>query len=148
MRVVPSVYYKCIHFRLEELVPKPVFDKLGEKCWWLFDSRLLYTADCIWEFFNTIKKTPIICNDYLWGGSHQYRGFRPSDCDIGAEFSGHKRGSVLDSVSPVFSAKFMREKIIENNRLFPYISRIEDDVDWLHVETTNVPGNSIILFKP
>ena len=44
-------------------------------------------------------------------------------------------------------AQALRLKIMENNRLFPYISAMEDGVDWLHVDCRNTPSAVITLFK-
>lgn len=143
MRVVPATYYQCIHFTLEELVPKPVFDELGEKAWQLFDPRALYTLDCLREFFGSLQ-----CNNYKWGGPHQYRGFRPSTCEVGAKYSQHRFGRAFDLISKKIDACDLRSKIIENNRLFPYIAAIEDKVSWLHFDTRNCSGNEILIFKP
>ena len=140
-RVIPDIYYRPIHFKAVELVPKPMYDELGEKVWALFDSRLLYTADCLREVFGTL-----ICNTWCFGGSSQYRGYRPEGCKIGANWSQHKNGRALDLVSPKVTAEELRLKVIEKNRLFKYISRIEKTVSWLHFEVANFPGNEVVLF--
>ncbi|KKM14746.1 hypothetical protein LCGC14_1702990, partial [marine sediment metagenome] len=66
----------------------------------------LYTADQIREHYGKMA-----ANTWWWGGAHQYRGFRPFDCIIGAYLSQHKFGRGLDLVPAECSAKEIREDI-------------------------------------
>lgn len=144
MRIVPTIYYKPIHFALHELVPKPVLDELSERAWRLFDPRVLYTADCIHEEFGG----PICCNTWYWGGPSQFRGYRPRTFTQCSAFSMHYGGGALDLIKPGMDPVHLQLKIIEKNRLFPYISRIEKIPTHLHFDCANVPGESINHFNP
>ena len=142
-------YYQCKHFRIEELVPKKVFEELGGRAWGLFDSRILSTMDTTRD----ILGVPMVVNDWLWGGNHQYRGWRPTDWrpdgfSQGAKYSQHFYGRAIDSVSPHMPAEQMRLKIIENNKLFSFLTRIENKVSWLHLDCKNVNVSKIHLFNP
>ena len=137
-------YYKPRYFKPQELVPQSVYNVLKDDSIRLFDARMLYTIDCLREYF----AVPLMINDWLYGGVMQYRGFRPNGCSVGAAFSMHRFGGALDLSSKYITAKEMRLKILECSRLFPYITRMEDEVDWLHIDNANVENKGILLFKP
>jgi len=137
-------FYKPVHFKLEELVPENIFAARGAKSLELLDPRMLYTIDCLREFFNV----PLTINDWLWNGKNHYRGFRPQGSAVGAALSMHRLARAYDIVSPKMTAEEMRLKILECNKLFPYIRRMEADVTWLHIDNANINHDGIYLFKP
>jgi hypothetical protein len=131
------------HFKVQEFVPEAVYCELGDMSMILIDSRMVRTADAIREYFGV----PMNINDWHFGGGNQYRGYRTSGCRVGAKWSQHKFGRALDIVSRI-PASEMRKAILDNQEDFPFISAMEDGVDWLHVDCRNVDrkGN-IYLFK-
>ena len=147
-------YYRPIHFRIEELVPAGTYRKLERvsnsrgdmerRALQLLDWRILYTIDCIREQL----RIPLIVNDWYWGGEFQYRGWRPPACTVGAINSQHKFGRAIDFVSPRQEAEQIRLKILENNRLFPYITYMEDGTTWVHIDCRNADVKHIHLFQP
>ena len=65
---------RSVHFRIEELVPKEVFDLVKEDTLWeLFDERLLATIDALKEKFPEGSMT---INNWLWGGNRDQSGLR------------------------------------------------------------------------
>jgi len=137
-------YYKPVHFKTEEFVPESIFAARGEKSLELMDARILYTADCLREFLGV----PLIINTWLWNGSTQYRGFRPQGIGVGSALSQHKYGRALDFVSKKMTAEQMRLKILECSKLFPYITFMENKVNWVHVDNRSSQHEGIHLFNP
>jgi len=137
------MHYIPKHFQPYELVPKATFKRFENslyRIWWLFDSRMLFTADAIRERYGKM-----IANDWFWGGSNQYRGWRPWDCEVGAELSQHKFGSALDLIPVETTAEEIREDIKKGNGLlFKYITCIEENVSWLHFDCRNYGGLLIV----
>jgi len=137
------MYYKPKHFQPYELVPKPTFDRFKNslyRIWWLFDSRMLFTADALRDRYGKM-----VANDWFWGGSNQYRGWRPWDCDVGAELSQHKFGRALDLIPVETTAEEIRRDIEKgNDLLFKYITCIEGKVFWLHFDCRDHDGLLIV----
>lgn len=109
----------------------------------MFDDRMLWTADKLRERYG---RTTI--NNWWWGGKNQYRGWRPFDCEVGAEISQHKFGRAGDSLFSL-PAEEIRQDILNNESddIFKHISVIEKDVGWLHCDcrnTRNKDGISLI----
>lgn len=139
--------YQCIHFKIEELVPPEIFKKYGNSAWEFLDTRILLSIDAIREYVDK----PCIINDWKWGGNKKYGGYRPPDCTVGAENSQHRHGRACDLHFKDVDINNLRLKIIEKNRMFPFVIAIEDDVRWLHVDCRNKINHvdkSIIVFKP
>jgi hypothetical protein len=131
------------HFKVQEFVPEEVYRELGNMSMLLIDSRMVKTADAIREYFGV----PMNINDWCFGGNIQYRGYRPLYSCVGAKWSQHKFGRALDIVSRI-PASEIRKAILDNQEDFPFVSAMEDDVNWLHVDCRNIDyKNGIYLFK-
>ncbi len=132
------------YFILQEWLPeffyKVNINQYKDRLWLMFDNRLLWTYDQLRKRYGRI-----IMNDWFWGGSNQYRGWRPFDCPIGAWLSQHKFGRGGDSIF-VLSAEEIRQDIMQHQdeEDFQYISVIEKDVNWLHIDIRN-SSNGIVL---
>lgn len=129
--------YKPEYFTVEECVPKDYAKKYGEKCWELFDDRALKTLDVLREEFG-----PITINNYKWGGSNQYRGLRTPDYYGSFEKytqsrSQHKYGRAFDLTFKNHSAKYVRERVLEQPEKFPYITFLETGISWFHFDVRN-----------
>lgn len=137
---------KCKHFKIQELVDKATFEKFGEKAWMFFRPEALEAIDDLRSFFGV----PIIVNNWDEGGPFQYRGFRPRSCTVGAEYSQHRLGNAFDCDIKGVTAEEARKKILENqdNLKLMYITRIEDDVNWLHFDLANIDHEGIQVIKP
>jgi hypothetical protein len=139
------------YFNLQEFFPrdyfKEVYPKLGERMWILIDYRVLFTADALRDRYGTM-----IANDWLWRtGGHQYRGFRPPNCTIGATFSQHRFGRALDCKFKHVEAEEVRQDIKANDEYaFKHITTIEINVTWLHFDCRNHDKkiHGIKLIKP
>lgn len=141
------------YFKLQEFFPRDfisrIYPVLGNTMWRLIDNRLLWTADMLRNRYGTV-----IANDWEWGGSNQYRGFRPFDCVVGAEFSQHKYGRALDCKFGKVSVDNVRQEIVQSEYgeilEFKYITAVEMNVSWLHisVENNDVQKHGIKLIYP
>jgi hypothetical protein len=140
------LFYKPKHIETVELVDKKTYQTYKEQCLELFfDSRILCQLDSIREYFGK----PIIINNWSWKGNFQFRGFRPFDCTVGSKYSQHKFGRAVDFDIEGFSAEEIRNQIIKNQHKedFKYISRMEDNVSWVHIDCANTNKNGIYLFN-
>lgn len=127
------------HFKPYELVPKTIFRTVSEKViWFLFDPRILYVADHIRKRYGKM-----IANTWYWGGEHQYRGWRPLRCKIGAVYSQHRFGRAIDLVPVEVTVDEIRQDI-KRGENFHFISCIEEGVSWLHVDVRNYKGLLIV----
>lgn len=123
------------HFQIYELVPKAFYNKhksKGQFLWSiLFDARLLMTIDTIREQFGAMT-----VNDWYWGGSNQYRGFRPPNCGVGATLSQHRFGRGCDLIPKEASVDDIRDEIInrQNYIEWKHVGGLEMDITWLHVD--------------
>lgn len=131
------------YFNVDELVSKEVYELLGDNAIKLIDTRLLKVIEEIRELLGV----PLICNNWMHGGSRNNCGYRDLNCTIGASKSAHKDGMAADLISVKMSAADMRKKILANKDKISYPIRIEDDVTWLHVDVRNTKNDSIYLFK-
>ncbi|MEH6347773.1 MAG: hypothetical protein V7785_21945 [Bermanella sp.] len=135
--------FKCKQpIGIKELVSRRVFEDRGEKAWALLDERALKTLDQLREKFG-----PITINDWSWGGSNEYRGFREPDCKIGAGYSQHRFGRAFDCQFNGVSAFEVRKQILSNPQDFPFITSLEMNVSWLHFDVRNY-AHGILKFNP
>jgi hypothetical protein len=140
-------------FELYELLPRSVFsyadmvakEKHLQRGWEILDNKLLVTIDVIRDIIGL----PLICNTWFQDGNREYCGYRERNCLVGATFSQHKEGKAADLICAKMSAEDMRQKIIANQDKLPYPIRMEDGVNWLHVDVKDMDykGKKIYLFK-
>ena len=134
----PRFFYPC------EFLPRGICDLRK------LDPRLLKIADHIREEYG-----PMICNTW-WNkrleerwGFHQWRGWRPRDCKVGAAKSQHKEGKALD-LFPTAGKKLIAE-IREDIRKGKFewmepIKGLEMEVEWLHFDLRE--RESLLVFWP
>lgn len=115
------------YFSLDECFP-PDFSK----SWKYFDERILISADKLREVFG-----PLRCN----GNGLTQCGFRTN----GSKTSQHCFGRAMDLHSDRYSSEEIRMYIINNRNLFPYITFLECDISWLHIDCRN---SSFKLWSP
>ena len=133
------------HFKLYELLPKSYYKK-DNRLWNIFDDRLLITIDNLRN-----KYGKMLVNDWYWKGENQYRGWRPLDCKVGAEFSQHKFGRAVDLILLEVDVNMVRKEIIDNqfSEDFKYITCMEDNTSWLHIDVRNHnKKNGILIVLP
>lgn len=133
------MYYETKHFKLEELVPRALFEAHKDRpqfLWRLFDPRLLLAADALRDHYGV----PLTCNDWSWGGRFQGRGFRPADYGTGAEYSQHKFGRAMD-VWPGggLTGKDMQQDALRSSGQppFEHVTCIEVGVNHFHFDIRN-----------
>ena len=133
--------YKPKYFQLYELLPEAYWLKRTDlhRLWWLFDERVLWTLDRLRELYGKCW-----VNNWYWGGTNEFGGWRPTDCNVGAEWSQHKFGRAADPKFESVTAQQIRDDIMEafKNRdwwrgPYRYITCIEHDVPWLHFDCRN-----------
>ena len=142
------------YFSIQELVSEAVYKKWGERAWKFLDEKLLSVLIILRR---DILRVPLVCNDWKFGGTHHERGLRDNTSKIVSEktkngtmyLSAHNFGKAVDLVSAKMQACEMRKKIMENSFLLPCQIRMEDGVNWLHVDV--IPDvdakDDITLFK-
>ena len=134
-----SRFYKCVYFKIQELVDPETYASMGENAWSLFDTTLLSTLDRIRDRY----KVPITINN--WNNKipnpFKYRGFRPASYTAGAPLSMHRVGKAIDFDVAGMKAEQVRKDILANPEHldFMFISRIEMAVNWCHIDVANVP---------
>lgn len=145
--------YKPEHFELRELLSehywRTMWPLYGDRLWQIFDERLLITMDRIRERYqcafimNTwFKNSLVIAYKY-----HEWRGYRDHTSEYveknGSEgygnISQHRFGRAADMVPTGLPAAEIRTQIINspNHEDFKYITAIEKDVSWLHIDVRN-----------
>jgi hypothetical protein len=135
--------YSLRHFQAWEFIPRIIYEKLGDDSLVLIKTILLITADDIREHFGV----PVTINDYLSGGDREFRGFRPAYCTVGADASEHRLGGAFDCDIRGVPAAEARKEITANRNKFPYLTRMENNVDWLHCDVKDTGIEGITLFN-
>lgn len=137
--------YKPKYFKLYELVPRVVYENTAHhKIWYCWRPEILWTADQLRDLYG-----PATINDWYWGGYLQYRGWRPQAPPPGqkwAEWTQHAWWNALDMNFENASAAEIRADIKANKWpvAFQHIRCIEDDVNWLHIDSRNVKDLLIV----
>jgi len=123
---------RCKHFRIEELVPKELFDLVKEDALWkIFDERLLETIDALKEKF---PEGTMTINNWLWNGLRNQSGLRTKNSEYYSSTSQHSDGKAVDCIFSDYNEDSVRQYIINNPEEFPHIKGIELDVSWLHID--------------
>jgi len=139
--------YRTKHFKIYELVPKAIYYATPEskhhRLWQLFDDRALITLDLLRDRYGSAT-----VNDWYWGGSNEFGGWRPGDCKVGSELSQHKRGRAFDPKFKSITADEIRKDILKDQSLFPFITCLEMGVSWLHFDTRNWTAENILQVNP
>lgn len=137
-------------FKLQEYLPKEVYDMHGEGGWSLVDVKLVASVEAIKERF---PKGTMTINNWSFGGNRNWSGLRTPDAlkyySKTSQHSLHPLELVFKAIDAIFSdydANEVRQYIIDNPEEFPYIKGIEMGVSWLHIDTRN--RDTILLFKP
>ena len=143
--------YKPDHFGIKELVPKDIYNKYKQKgdtflFQVIFDNRLLRVIDEIRKKFGSMT-----INDWSWGGTNQYRGFRPPGCSVGAKLSQHRFGRAADLIPKNITSGEIRQEIIkdQNSGIWKLVGGLEMNISWLHVDVrARTDSDKINLFYP
>ena len=138
------------YFKVKELVSNKVYHIYGETSWRFFDTEFLHT---LLVLRRDILGVPLICNS----GDNQQRGLREniapmvwSKTNAGVMYlSAHCLGKGCDLSSPKMTAEEMRAKIKLKADYLPYKVRVEDGVNWLHIDIMCEPSQKrkVYFFK-
>lgn len=140
-------------FGLKELVDRPTYEKYGDFAWNFFDENLLETLVFIREY---ILKVPMTINNWHLGKNFSQRGLRSNMSpeirkytDQGKQYmSAHITGKGVDFDAAGMTAAQVRSAIKSAASRLPHPVRLEDGVNWVHIDTYNdgSKGN-VVLFK-
>ena len=130
-------------FSLQELVPRDIFELYGERLWAYFDPNILRAQDFLRRHFGRCT-----VNNWRWGGNLCYRGYRPPSYTKCGSLSTHRMFKALDSSFEDATAEEVRQYIIETDGLGWIVKRIEDDVNWVHIDTLDTGSKELVIFKP
>lgn len=139
------------YFSLDELVCQHVYDKYGAFAYNFFDPRILVMIDTIRDRINKA----IFINNWQVPGGFSQRGLRCPECQIPKDYaakgilymSGHPLGKAFDFIVEGFSAEETRQWLIAKKDWWPYPFRLEDKIDWCHIDLYNDTEEKVILFN-
>ena len=124
--------YSPKHFQIQELVPPAVYNARGDLSVTALDERLLRSLDQLREAFGVCT-----VNNWIYGGGLTERCLRTPDCKHYKPYSQHSFGRAADCTFRGVDARTVRQSVIASKACFPYISFIEDGVDWFHFDVRN-----------
>ena len=113
-----------------------------------FNLISLQMLDGVRDFLDV----PLIVNNWRQDGPYEFSGFRPSWCQVGADYSQHRLGNAFD-IKPVrISIENAFIKIINGqaDERLKYLNCMEDiqfTPSWLHIDCRNIPDR-IRIVKP
>lgn len=131
-------------FSVRELVTRELYDLLGDAAVLQFDPVIL-------EFLAVARErigAPVHVNTWPFGGALDGRGYRDNSETTGSSGSAHRKGMALDFTVQGWKAADVREWILQEQDTLPNITRMEDGVSWVHVDTVpTIDPSSVYLFK-
>lgn len=134
------------YFDIKELVCNHIYEKFGSQAWMFLSTPLLHT---LLVLRTDILNIPMVVNT----SSLKQRGMRCNMCPIvkgktGPYISAHVTGNGVDFSSSYKSAEEMRQIIKDNQDKLPYKIRLEDGVNWVHIDVYDAGFyNKITMFK-
>lgn len=134
------------NFRLEEFVDPETFQQYGDRSANFFDSQLFGLAQKIRDRYGSFS-----VNSWLYKGERVWSGLRVPRSPYYTPTSQHSRGGAFDAwfQGGEERNKEVREDIIKvRDDLFPELGGIEDDVNWLHVDTRWRKNGELLIFSP
>lgn len=135
------------HFDLREFVDKKTYLRSGGGILKTMDKRLVPIME---KIRSLCGDRPITINNWHLGGKFQYRGYRPSDCPVGAVRSMHKFFKAVDFDVEGMTAEQVRGVIrLNKTELMKLgLTRIERGVNWVHIDTKDTGSDDLIEFNP
>jgi hypothetical protein len=135
--------YKCVHFKIEELVHPSFIGSIAEDILWeLFDERLLQAADRIREHHGAI-----VVNSKSMGLVDS--GLRVMNDSRYPKYDPHKLARALDlHIMSIENQNLPHDKKVEAynevRKLWFCIAgaHYEDNISWLHIDTYNRTGDT------
>lgn len=138
------------YFKIEELVSPAVLNKYGEDMSWsFFDQKLLINL----EWIRRELDRPITVNTWHVGGRFSQRGLRENTSQIVYDktvrnktyLSAHVLGKGVDLDVKGMTAQEVRSWLVSNRHRVPYPFRLEEGVDWVHLDVMTYKFKT---FKP
>lgn len=134
------------YFNIKELVCNHIYDRFGEQSWMFLSTPLLHT---LLVLRTQIINLPMIVNT----SNLKQRGMRCNICPLvksktNVYVSAHLTGNGIDFTCNSKNAEEIRNLIKDNQSKLPYPIRLEEDINWVHLDTyNNCSGNRITAFK-
>jgi len=141
------------YFSLRELIDEPTYKKYGAFAWNFFDTRLL---EVLFALRNDIIKKPMTVNTWMTGGKFDERGLRTNLSSMiqaktkenKLSMSAHSTGKGVDFDAKGMTAAEVRMLIQQKAHMLPHPIRLEDAVNWVHIDVYNDGAKSqVVLFK-
>ncbi len=139
-------------FTIAELVCPEVYHRFGERAWMFFDTKLLIVLSQIRERINK----QIFVNNWQVHGTYTQRGLRCNLCSIVQSktdsgvlyMSAHRLGKAVDFDVEGLVAEEVRQWIIKNKTIWAYPLRLEEDVNWVHMDLFDTDNDQkVTMFK-
>ncbi len=132
------------YFKIQELVPKELFDLVhNDVLWGVFDDKLILSID---ELKKTFNSGTMYINNWFWGLGRSQSGLRTKGSTHYSPTSQHSIGKAIDCVFSDYDREDIRTFIKNNPDKFPYIRRLEGGVSWLHVDVKETGRDTIVEF--
>lgn len=134
------------YFNIKEFVCDHVYNKFGETAWMFFNKDLLNT---LYVLRTEILNCPMVINT----STLKQRGLRCNMCPLvkgktSAYMSAHITGNGVDFSCPGKTAEEVRQIIKDKQNKLPCNIRLEQDVNWVHIDVyDNGSNNKITYFK-
>ena len=130
------------YFKPYELVDPNLYGLLGDQVIKLFDHSALQSLDWLRERYG---RTTV--NNWFWNGSREWSGFRTIESPYYSPTSQHSFGKASDCLFMHVSAEEVREDL-RKMKTHPFITRVENNVSWLHFDTKVVNQDEVYFFNP
>lgn len=132
------------NFELKELVCPHVLNQYGDKAWQFLSTELLSTINVL---RNKVINRPMIINN---GTTFTQRGLRCNMCELVKSktkpyMSSHSLGKAIDFHCTDITPEECRQLIKKNIDEFEYPIRLEEAVDWCHVDTYTLDCNEKLV---
>lgn len=132
------------NFKLKELVCPHCVNTYGDKAWQFLSTELLST---IYVLRNEIIKKPMIVNNNT---TFTQRGLRCNMCQLVKSktrpyMSAHALGKAIDFHVSDMSAEEVRQLIKKNIDKFEYPIRLEEGVNWVHVDCYTLDSDTKLV---
>jgi len=135
---------KSEYFEIHEIVPKKMYEKYGESAWRYVDRGMIHDMDHLKEVFS---KGTMTINNYHWNGDREWSGIRTPESQWYSYGSQHSYANALDAVFSHYTAREVREYILDHQDEFVWITRLEEGVHWLHADGANTEYSYITTFE-
>lgn len=136
------------YFKVQEFVPKSIYEKYGENAIWFVDPRIQKLANFVRTFFGK----PVTINNWSWGGEFNERGFREPDSATGAKLSQHRFGRAIDISIAGMTPKQVSTAVLANERAFmdaglTCMEDIKDTPTWNHLDIRQTGLDKILIVR-